>query len=75
MPVSAVRTITEAQARAIHTQAPSLPSLPTQEVAWVIAETDGSMIPIVDTAAAETNAAARDRRKTRQGRWQEARVS
>ena len=50
VPVSAARTITEAQARDIHAQAPGLPPLPAHDVAWVIAETDGSMIPIVDTA-------------------------
>ena len=75
MPVSAVRTITEAHARAIQAQAPSPPPLPVQEVAWVIAEIDGSMIPIVDTAEPEPGGAGGDRRKTRQVRWQEARGS
>ncbi len=75
VPVSAVRTITEAQARAIHAQEPGPPPLPAQEVAWVIAETDGSMIPIVDTAPPQPGAAGGDRRKTRQVRWQEARLS
>jgi Uncharacterised protein family (UPF0236) len=75
VPVSAVRHMTEAQARAIHAQEQFQTSLPAQGVAWVIAETDGSMIPIVDTAAPETGAAEGDRRKTRQVRWQEARLS
>jgi len=75
VPVSAVRTITEEQARRIHAQEQCQTSLPAQGVAWVIAETDGSMIPIVDTAAPETGAAGGDRRKTRQVRWQEARLS
>lgn len=75
VPVSAVRTITEAQARHMHAQEPLPTAAPTQEVAWIIAETDGSMIPIVDTAPRESEAAAGDRRKTRQVRWQEARVS
>jgi len=57
VPVSAVRTITEEQARRIHAQEQCQTSLPAQGVAWVIAETDGSMIPIVDTAAPETGAA------------------
>jgi hypothetical protein len=42
---------------------------------WVIAETDGSRIPIVDTAPAQPGEAEGDRRKTRQVRWQEARLS
>jgi hypothetical protein len=75
VPVSAVRTITEAQARNLHAQEPGPPPLSAQEVAWVIAETDGSMIPIVDTALPETSARGEDRRKTRQVRWQEARLS
>ena len=75
VPVSAVRTLTEAQARPIHVQEPGPPPLPAQGVAWGIAETAGSMSPIVDTAAPQTTAAGRDRRKTRQVRWQEARLS
>jgi hypothetical protein len=75
VPVSAVRTITEAQARHIHAQQHFQTPLPAQGVAWVIAETEGSMIPIVDTAASETGAPGGDRRKTRQVRWQEARLS
>jgi hypothetical protein len=75
VPVSAVRSITEAQAYHIQAQAPGPPPRPVAEVAWVIAETDGSMIPIVDTAAPETSEAGGDRRKTRQVRWQEARLS
>ena len=74
VPVSAVRTITEARAHDIHAQAPT-PPLPVHEVAWIIAETDGSMIPIVDTAPPEASARGQDRRKTRQVRWQEARLS
>lgn len=75
VPVSAVRTITEAQARHIHAQEQFQTPQPAQGVAWVIAETDGSMIPIVDTAIPETTVPGRDRRKTRQVRWQEARLS
>ena len=75
VPVSAVRTITEAQARHIHAQEHFQTSLPAQGVAWVIAETDGSMIPMVDTVPPQTGAAGGDRRKTRQVRWQEARLS
>jgi len=75
VPVSAVRTITEAQARHIHAQEHVQTTPPAQGVEWVIAETDGSMIPIVDTAPLERGAAGGDRRKTRQVRWQEARLS
>lgn len=75
VPVSAVRTITQEQARAIQAQEQIQTSRPAPEVAWVIAETDGSMIPIVDTAAPETQAGSGDRRKTRHVRWQEARLS
>lgn len=39
--------------------------------AWIIAEADGTMVPIVDTTAAPPGA---DRRRHRQLRWQEARV-
>ena len=75
VPVSAVRTITEAQATRIHAQEQRQTTLPAQGVAWIIAETDGSMIPIVDTAPPQTGWNWGDRRKTRQVRWQEARLS
>lgn len=39
--------------------------------AWIVAEADGCMLPIVDTAAAPPGA---DRRRHRTVRWQEARV-
>lgn len=74
-PVSAVRTITEAQAHQIQAQERRQTTLPAQGVAWVIAETDGSMIPIVETSPPETGAAGGDRRKTRHVCWQEARLS
>lgn len=75
VPGSAVRTITEARAHAISVQAPAPPPRPAHDVAWIIAETDGSMIPIVDTVSPEASMPGQDRRKTRQVRWQEARVS
>lgn len=75
VPVSAVRSITEAQASPIHAQEQFQTTPPAQGVAWVIAETDGSMIPLVDTAAPAPAAAGSDRRKTRQVRWKEARLS
>jgi hypothetical protein len=75
VPSSAVRTITEAHASHIHAQEHFQPRLPAQTVTWVIAETDGSMIPLVDTAPPQPGGAGGDRRKTRQVRWQEARLS
>lgn len=75
VPVSAVRSLTEAQARHLHAQEQGQTPPPVQGVAWVIAETDGSMIPIVDTAAPEAAVPGGDRRKTRRVRWQEARLS
>jgi hypothetical protein len=75
VPGSAVRTITAAHASHIHAQEQRLTTVPAREVPWVIAETDGSMIPIVDTAPAQPGEAGGDRRKTRQVRWQEARLS
>ena len=75
VPGSAVRTITEAHASHIHAQEQGEAMGPAQEVTWVIAETDRTMIPIVDTAPGQTGEAGGDRRKTRQVRWQEARLS
>jgi hypothetical protein len=75
VPGSAVRTITEAHASHIHAQEQLQATVSAQEVTWVIAETDGTMIPIVDTAPVQTGEARGDRRKTRQVRWQEARLS
>lgn len=39
--------------------------------AWIVAEADGTMLPIVDTSATPAGA---DRRRHRRVRWQEARV-
>ena len=75
VPVSAIRSITEEHASQIHAQEQLQTTLPAHGVAWVIAETDGSMIPLVDTAAPAPEAGGRDRRKTRQVRWKEARLS
>jgi len=75
VPGSAVRSITEAPASHIHAQEQLQTTPPAQGVAWVIVETDGSMIPVVDTAAPTAGEERRDRRKTRQVRWQEARLS
>ena len=75
VPVSAIRSITETHASHIHAQKQCQSLVPPQGVAWVIAETDGTMIPLVDTATATAGEARRDRRKTRTVRWKEARLS
>ncbi len=75
VPVSAIRTITEGQAGQIHAQLELQTTLPARGVKWVIAETDGSMIPLVETAAPATVEPGGDRRKTRQVRWKEVRLS
>jgi hypothetical protein len=75
VPVSAVRNLTEEHARHIHAQEQRQTTQPARGVEWGIAESDGSMIPIVDTAVPEPGVPGRDRRKTRQVRWQEARLS
>src|SRR5712692_32324 len=54
VPVSAVRTITEGHAGQIHAQLELQTTLPACGVEWVSAETDGSMIPLVETAAPAT---------------------
>ena len=54
VPVSAVRTITEAQASRIHAQEQRQTTLPAQRVSYIIAETDYSMILIVYTALSQT---------------------
>ncbi len=46
--------------------------LPAKGPAWIVAETDGTMIPMVSTAAAPTGT---DRRKHRQLSWQEVRLA
>jgi hypothetical protein len=69
VPSSAVREMTETHARAMREQERLQNTRPATGVKCVIAEIDGSMIPIVATVAAA------DRRKTRQVRWTEARLS
>src|SRR5947199_9529831 len=41
----------------------------------LIAESDGSMLPVVETAEPGAGEAPQDRRKTRQVRWKEARLA
>ena len=76
VPVSAVRSITEGHAQAMHEaqETSTMNNGPRAEgVACLIAEMDGSMIPIVDIA--EPTEACPDRRQSRTVRWQEARLA
>ena len=70
--VARVRTVTlhHAHVLAAHVPAP-VRTLPAHGPAYVVAEADGTMVPIVDTSAAPPGA---DRRKHRQTRYQEARL-
>lgn len=69
VPTSSAQAIVEAHARHIYEEQPvrtEVPETAGKEV--LIGQMDGSMIPIVETAAAE------DRRKGRKVKWQEARL-
>jgi hypothetical protein len=74
VPVRAIRTLTEGQASQRHAQEKVQTTLPVRGVAWGSAETDGSLIPRVDTAAPAPGEAGGDRRQTRPVRWKEARL-
>ena len=73
VPVERVRTVTLHHAHALASPAP-LPvrTLPASGAAYIVAEADGTMLPIVDTSAAPPGA---DRRKFRQVYYQEARLA
>ena len=73
--VSAVRTLTEGQAGQSHARLELQTTLPARGVAWVIAETAGSLLPLGETAPPATGEPGRARRTTRQGRGKEARLS
>jgi hypothetical protein len=69
---SRVRETTLHHARRLAANQPApVRTLPAQGPAVIIAEADGTMVPIVDTTSAPAGA---DRRKYRQLRWQEARL-
>ncbi|MCP4096123.1 MAG: ISKra4 family transposase, partial [Planctomycetaceae bacterium] len=75
IPESRVRTVTQKHAYTIQEQEDLQTQIPEHEgVGRLIGETDGTMIPIVDTAD-ETKAEGIDRRKTRKTRYAEARLS
>jgi Uncharacterised protein family (UPF0236) len=75
VPVSTVRAITEQHGAAMLAGQPQGSPWPAAPgVPQLIAEMDGSMVPRVDTAAPHTGEGRRDRRKTRQLSWTEARL-
>lgn len=72
VPAARVRTVTLHHAQVLAAQAPQpVRTLPAHGPAHLVAEADGTMVPIVDTSAAPPGA---DRRKHRQARYQEARL-
>lgn len=76
VPSSSARTITEHHAQTIHEQERLQRDIPEQAgVAVIIAETDGTMIPILKPVNREREADPLDKRKARQGCWKEARLS
>ena len=75
VPLSATRSITEYHAEQI-TELGELLGLPIASSAdVVIGESDGSMIPIVETYLPEEADKVRDRRKHKRLFWKEARLS
>lgn len=77
VPVSAVRSITEGHAQAMHEaqEKSTMNSADAEGVACLIAELDGSMVPIVDIPEPEATGPDGDRRQSRTVRWQEARLA
>jgi hypothetical protein len=76
VPYSAARDITEKHARHMKNNEMPKSTVPDAPgVGCVIAETDGTMIPVADTADGVIGAGPSDRRKTRKGRWKEARLT
>jgi hypothetical protein len=76
VPVSAVRGFTEAPGAAMLAQEPAKGNGPDRPgLPVLIAERDGSMLPVVETAETGAQEAPIDRRKTRQVGWKEARLA
>ena len=76
VPVSAVRGFTEAPGAAMLAQEPAKGNGPDRSgLPVLIAERDGSMLPVVETAETGAQEAPIDRRKTRQVGWKEARLA
>jgi len=75
VPVSTIRTLTEKHGEAMRARQKPGGDLPEAAgVAMLIAEMDGSMVPVVETAESGAAEGARDRRKTRKLSWREARL-
>lgn len=76
VPASAIRAVTEKHGAAVLAREKLGSPLPDRAgVAVLIAETDGSMVPVVETAEAADNEDARvDRRKTRKLDWREVKL-
>ena len=71
VPCSSAQSITEKHAERVKTGETRNTAVPEKEgEEYIIAETDGSMIPIVDTEGEKP-----DRRKNRSCRWKEARLT
>jgi len=77
IPVSSIQRITESHAQHIKDHEQLQTDIPDEGgVACVIAEMDGTMIPIVDTfEKTDEEGKTRDKRTTREVRWQEARLT
>ena len=75
IPSHAPRTITEKHAKKINDSKSLKDLFPKKGAEYIIAETDGSMIPIVTIAARTTDEEPSDDRKRRKVGWKEARLS
>jgi hypothetical protein len=76
IPISAGQEITESHAQHIlERQSWETEISAIEGVEFLIAEMDGTMIPIVETKASETDGEEVDRRKTRKISWKEARLT
>ena len=76
IPISAVRVVTEEHGAAMLAQEKPKRDWPEHPgVAVLIAEMDGSMLPVVEVAEAVPGEARVDRRKTRKVGWKEARLA
>src|SRR5437667_5627634 len=79
VPVSAVRVVTEEHGAAMLAQEKQKSDWPESGgvagAPVLIAEIDGSMLPVVETAEPGGGEAPQDRRKTRQVSWKEARLA
>jgi predicted phage gp36 major capsid-like protein len=73
VPAERVHTVTRHHAHVLAAQVPPpVRTLPAHGAAFIVAEADGTMLPIVDTSAAPPGT---DRRKFRKVHYQEARLA